>query len=148
MIKIELKTYENALNIYNTNYLNRELDEYILEQAKYLPLSKINILITSNLTEEEQNNLKDLIHNYYKNKSKHLDKIDKYDNLIRLILITIGILILIISSFLTTIFSELFSIIAWVIIWEAVYDFIFEELKRKRKNSIYKKLSKCNIEFN
>lgn len=147
MIKIELKKYEDALNIYNNNYLKKELDEYILEQTKYLNSNEINIQIIGKFTKKEQNTLKEIIHNYYKTKSKHLEVIDEYDNYFRLILILIGILLITVSSLLTTIFSELFSIIAWVIIWEAVYDLIFESLKRKRNNSIYKKLSNCSVEF-
>ena len=71
----------------------------------------------------------------------------KYDDIYRLILLIIGILLIIISENLISFISELFLIAGWVVIWEMVYDIIFNQLKRTKNKNHYQKLAQAQINF-
>ena len=80
-------------------------------------------------------------------KVKYLNKIDKYDDYFRFLLLLLGIILIIISEIFSALLSELFLIAGWVVIWEVVYDILFTGIKRKQKLKIAQKLSTCEISF-
>lgn len=80
-------------------------------------------------------------------KVKSLNKIDKYDDYFRFLLLLLGIILIIISEIFSALLSELFLIAGWVVIWEVVYDILFTGIKRKQKLKIAQKLSTCEISF-
>ena len=145
-IKIELENINDALNKYNKEELNEEMNEYILSccETKFFKTKKITLEIKGINKSEELSNI---IHNFYKKKLTYLKKVDKIDDYFRLGLLLIGLIAIILSEYLPSFISELFLIAGWVVIWEIVYDIIFIEIKKKRKANIYKELSKCIIEF-
>ena len=146
-VNIKLESLEEAKNKFNENILNDELDNYIVTASKHiLPKERIILNIHSN-SKIEKENIKSLIHNHYQKKVKQLNKIDKYDDYFRLILLLLGIILIIISEQLTLFLSELFLIAGWVVIWEMVYDILFTGIKRKRDLKLYKRLATCEIEF-
>lgn len=147
-IKIKLENLEEATNKFNHEVLNDELDNYITSASMHT-LHKERIILNINglSNNNEQKELITLIHTHYQNKVKQLNKIDKYDDYFRIILLLLGILLIIISEQFTSFLSELFLIAGWVVVWEIVYDTLFTGIKRKRDLKLYKKLATCEIEF-
>ena len=147
-VNIKLEKIEDARNPFNEALLNDELDNYIVNNCKHISSKEIITLNINSLTKkEEQEQLLTLIHNHYQNKVNQLNKIDKYDDYFRLILLSLGIILIIISEQFTSLLSELFLIAGWVVVWEVVYDILFTGIKRKRDLKLCKKLSLCKIEF-
>ena len=148
-VNIKLKSIEDATNPFNESLLNEELDNYIVNNCKHISSKEKITLNVNNLSKkEEQEQLLALIHHHYLNKVKQLNKIDKYDDYFRLVLILLGIILIIISEQFTSLLSELFLIAGWVVVWEVVYDILFTGIKRKRDLKLCKKLSTCKINFN
>lgn len=141
-IEINITNENELLNIYNKNIISETLDNYLITSLKHRSLKEN---ITINITGTKNENIKNIITNYYKEKYLYLKKIDTLDNYIRLILFLIGVLSIFISKQFTNIVSEIFLIAGWVIIWEIIYDVLFSEIKRKRKARIYKTLSNAKI---
>lgn len=147
-INIKLKNIEDATNPFNESLLNEELDNYIVNNCKHISSKESIILNVNNLSKkEEQEQLLTLIHHHYQNKVKQLNKIDKYDDYFRLILLLLGIILIIISEQFISLLSELFLIAGWVVVWEVVYDILFTGIKRKRDLKLCQKLSTCKINF-
>lgn len=147
-ITINLKSMEDAINKFNENVLNEELNNYIINSCSHLhSKEKIELNIDGISNKEEQKKLENLIHSHYQTKVKQLNKIDKYDDYFRLILLLLGIVLIIISEQFTLFLSELFLIAGWVVVWEVVYDIVFTGIKRKRDLNLYKKLNTCKINF-
>ena len=136
-MNIEVKKLEDALNPFNKEILSEELDKYIVKlcQIDIKNAKELNIICNLNL--EEKKLIENTIHNHYTNLTKRLNKVDKYDNYIRIVLLFIGIILLLISEEITSFIKELFLITGWVFIWEMLYDILFNQIKRKRKNQIY-----------
>jgi len=149
-INIELKNLEIALNEYNKDIISENLDNYLIYSLNNQKLINKNIIINIKgiYNKEEQEHLKNVLINYYQNKTSFFNKIDSVDNIIRFILGIVGAIIILISHEFNFLLSELFLIAGWVIIWEIVYDLLFNEIKRKRKKKVYSKLSSSIITFN
>lgn len=144
-IEINITNENELLNIYNKNIISETLDNYLTTSLEHRSLKEN---ITINITGTENENIKNIITNYYKEKYLYLKKIDTLDNYIRLVLFLIGVLSIFMSKQFTNIVSEIFLIAGWVIIWEIIYDILFSEIKRKRKAKIYKALATSNIILN
>lgn len=147
-INIKLDSLEDATNKFNNEVLNEELANYITSSCLHsLQKERTTLSIKGlpNINHQEQ--LSKLIHSHYQSKVKQLNKIDKYDDYFRVILLLLGILLIIISEQFTSLLSELFLIAGWVVVWEIVYDILFTSIKRKRDLKLYKKLATCEIEF-
>ncbi len=146
-INIKLETLEDATNKFNNNVLNEELDSYITNASLHTHKERIILNVDGLLNNKDQEQLVKLIHTHYQNKVKQLNKIDKYDDYFRFILLLLGILLIIISEQFTSLLSELFLIAGWVVVWEIVYDILFTGARRKRDLKLYKKLATCETEF-
>ena len=144
-IEINITDENELLNIYNKNIISETLDNYLTTSLEHRSLKEN---ITINITGTENENIKNIITNYYKEKYLYLKKIDSLDNYIRLVLFLIGVLSIFMSKQFTNFVSEIFLIAGWVIIWEIIYDILFSEIKRKRKAKIYKALATSNIILN
>lgn len=141
-IEINITNENELLNIYNKNIISETLDNYLITSLEHRSLKEN---ITINITGTKNENIKNIITNYYKEKYLYLKKIDTLDNYIRLVLFLIGVLSIFMSKQFTNIVSEIFLIAGWVIIWEIIYDVLFSEIKRKKKARIYKTLSNAKI---
>lgn len=147
-INITIENHNDIYNKFNDEFLNDELDNFLLDSSKSIrPKEKIAINIKGKFTKEEEDKIKKVINNHYNHKYGHLKQIDKYDDIYRLILLIIGILLIIISENLISFISELFLIAGWVVIWEMVYDIIFNQLKRTKNKNHYQKLAQAQINF-
>ena len=141
-IDLHIAKENDIINTYNPHMLSESLDNYLTKSLEHRPLKdKLTITITGTKNE----NIKNIIQNYYKDKYLYLKKFDNLDNYIRLTLFLIGILAIFISKQFSNILSE---IAGWVVIWELIYDILFNEIKRKRKAKIYKILANATIIFN
>lgn len=148
MINVNINKLEELENNYNKKYINKDLDEYIMECAKqFSRKEKIFININGNLNKSEKNSAINLIHEYYQEKFKEYHLIDKYDDYVRIFLLFLGIVFILISEQLINILSELFLIAGWVVVWEIIYDLLFTGFKRKKIKNTYLKLSTCEISF-
>ena len=144
-IEINISNENELLNIYNKNIISETLDNYLIASLEHRSLKD---KITINITGTKNENIKNIITNYYEKKYLYFKKIDTLDNYIRLVLFLIGVLSIFMSKQFTNIVSEVFLIAGWVIIWEIIYDVLFSEIKRKRKAKIYKSLATSNIILN
>ena len=144
-IEINISNENELLNIYNKNIISETLDNYLIASLEHRSLKD---KITINITGTKNENIKNIITNYYEEKYLYFKKIDTLDNYIRLVLFLIGVLSIFMSKQFTNIVSEVFLIAGWVIIWEIIYDVLFSEIKRKRKAKIYKSLATSNIILN
>lgn len=143
-IEINFENEFDGLNKYNKNIISESLDNYLISFLEHKPLKEtINIIISGT----KNDNIATIIKDYYQEKYLYLNKIDKLDNYIRLILFIIGIIAILFSEQFTNVISEIFLISGWVIIWEIIYDVLFNEIKRKRKAKIYKYLANSKITF-
>lgn len=144
-IDLHIAKENDIINTYDPHMLSESLDNYLTKSLEHRPLKdKLTITITGTKNE----NIKNIIQNYYKDKYLYLKKFDNLDNYIRLTLFLIGILAIFISKQFSNILSEIFLIAGWVVIWELIYDILFNEIKRKRKAKIYKILANATIIFN
>ena len=141
-IEINISNENELLNIYNKNIISETLDNYLIASLEHRSLKD---KITINITGTKNENIKNIITNYYEEKYLYFKKIDTLDNYIRLVLFLIGVLSIFMSKQFTNIVSEVFLIAGWVIIWEIIYDVLFSEIKRKRKARIYKTLASATI---
>ena len=147
-ITIKLEKIEDAMNPYNENVLKEELDNYIITSCQHIHSKEKIVLNINNFSKkEDQKKVENIIHTHYQAKVKQLNKIDKYDDYFRLVLLLLGIILIIISEQFTSLISELFLIAGWVVVWEVVYDILFTGIKRKRDLTLYKKLTTCQIIF-
>lgn len=144
---IKVEKLEDALNKFNNEKLSPELNEYIKKECQANLKNTLEINIEGKLTKKEQEKFANTIHSYYESLFKKYRYIDKYDNTIRVILLFIGIILLLISEQTTSLISELFLITGWIFIWEMLYDGLFNQINRKRKANIYKKLATSKINF-
>ena len=147
MINIELTNFLDAFNEFNKSDISESLDSYILKKSRMISSKKITIKIKGIYTLDEKQRLTKVIHDHYKEKKEHLTKVDRYDDLYRLVFMIIGAILINISTYHTTFIGELFLIVGWVAVWEVAYDILFRSIKRKNENIISKKLSKCKIIF-
>ena len=71
----------------------------------------------------------------------------RYNNIMQIIYLILGILILFISNFLdnSIIFQELLIIGGWVLIWEMIELEIFTDLEEQKKRRILKRLLNSEI---
>lgn len=148
-IKIELKNINQALNEFNSNMLSNALDEYIINSLSHANLYKknLNLEVKGLSNKEEQEKLNKVIHEHYSKKFKIFELHDNIDDYFKIIFGCFGIVAVILSNKFSFLLSELFLIAGWVIIWEIIYDLLFNEIKRKRKNKIYRLLANCKIDY-
>lgn len=148
-IKIELNNINDALNTFNKDIISQDLDEYIVSSCehKFFRKKSISLEFIGIKDSKDKDLLENIIHSHYKNKYSFYTKVDKFDDYYRIVLLILGIVAILLSENFVSFLSELFLIAGWVVIWEIVYDVIFNEIKRRRKENIYKKLAKSQIIF-
>lgn len=146
-IIIYLNNIEEAVNKFNPEIISDELTEYILKRCTFISLkSNIDITILG-VDQTNQLNLKNIIHNHFKQMVNKLKKVEQYDDSKRLLLLILGVVLIGVSEVFDFIVSELFLVAGWVVIWELVYNIFFERIKRNRDYYRYLQLSKSNIKF-
>ena len=153
-IIINLNQNDDACNKFNNNILSKELGNYIYEQyTGFKNDGDIKLIISSD--EEMDNNFKNklrkMIIEYISSNIIELNKIHKKVIIKSILLSIIGICLIFIAHFFNIyneyIVSEVLMIAGWVSIWEVFDNLVFKESKWRSRYNGYKKLSKCEIEF-
>lgn len=153
-IDIIIKDKDDIYNKFNSNKLSSELGNYIYNQSLGCKLKdeiKINVKTANELTSKEKNDIVDMIREYFGLGIQETLIYYKYNNLKKIILFILGILLIYVSHFISIIneflISEVFLIIGWVAIWEVIENILFVETKKQFKLERLKKLVKCKIVF-
>ena len=146
-VVIYLNELEEAINKYNPNILSDELTNYILKRCMFFSTKSDIDIIIYGIEDKEQQGLKDIFHNHFKDLVDKTKKIEQYDDIKRVLLLIVGIVLICISEMFKFVVSELFLVAGWVVIWELVYNIFFERIKRNRDYFKYLQLSKANIKF-
>lgn len=153
-IEIDIKSKEDMFNKFNEDLISEDLGNFIFKQSKKISLtSKVTIEIYDKvgLTKEERGRLIDAIREYFglmvKEKLIYID----FNNVRKIFLFVIGVVLILLSNALTKVFSflipELFLIAGWVAIWETVYSIFFSDNQNRVEIKKLKELTKCDIRF-
>lgn len=154
IIDVHLKNKESLTNVFNDKELNSDLGDYIFHKALIYKLTKklnlkINIKTDFEVSEDDKENIIDMIRSYY----GHLVKTEiiylNINNFKSMLLFIIGFIVLLITYFIKSfVIHEIFVIIGWLVTWEAAYSVLFANGKHKRRKHLLKKLTTCYIEIN
>lgn len=148
MINIEVKNISDVLNQFDNESITNELDNYIVNKYKSMSLNKkITLNIKGKFTDEEKAMIGRAIHNHYENIEKYYIKIDRHDNIFRIMFLILGVLLIVLSTYFDGMINEFIIIAAWVPIWEAFHDIFFAGVERELKRNMYKNLAHSNIDF-
>lgn len=132
--------------------LNPELDGFIWDKAKSIPLSKdIKIKFYTNSTTNEKQVVEVIRNNYKKEYVESKNEL-KRNALFSLRMFILGLLflsfLLLMHTYFYNIYTEIVVEIAtWVFIWEAVDSFFLQRAELKRKQIILLKLYSADIEM-
>lgn len=145
IIEIDLLNKEDFFEKYNYTEVSKDLINYIIKKAfMNRKAKKIKIILNNNFKIDNMTNiLKEGIQKEYNLSYKHL----KYNNVIQLVFIILGVFSLFIASLLknSAILNEIVVIGAWVLLWETIDLELFSDTEERRKRKILKKLLTCEI---
>jgi len=153
IIEINVKNYEDVIEKFDNNKLSRELADFIYNQYTALSVSKsVELNINSNLTQEQENNLADMIHRHFGLETQKSILTFRYKTKYQILLFLIGIFLIALSNIpfisnLSTV-HEILLIFGWVAVWELIYDIMFVDVKENIKRKRFKKLSNVKINYN
>lgn len=153
-IDIVVKEKEDLYNNFNSNKLADDLGNYIYNQSLSYKIKEeiiIHIKTEFEFSEKEKNALVDMIREYFGLSIKETLIYYKYNNLKKILLFILGIILIYLSHFVSVmndfLISEVFLIIGWVAVWEVFDNILLVETKKKFKLERFKKLVKCKIYF-
>lgn len=153
IIEINIYNYEDVIEKFDNNKLSRELADFIYNQYTALSVNKgVELSVNSNLTEEQENILADMIHRHFGLETQKSILTFRYKTKYQILLFLIGIFLIALSNLpfisnLSTI-HEILLIFGWVAVWELIYDIMFVDIKENIKRKRLKKLSKVKINYN
>ena len=104
------------------------------------------------MTEEQENNLADMIHRHFGLETQKSILTFQYKTKYQILLFLIGIFLIALSNlpFISNLSTlhEILLIFGWVAVWELIYDIMFVDIKENIKRKRFKKLSKVKINYN
>ncbi len=143
-ITVDLKREEDLYSKYNNN-VSRDLIDYLISEARY---TKGDIKVTIN-TNFDISNIDLLIKAGLQKMSNETRKIDIIHDMKQVMFLMIGVLFLIISSFIFyDVIKEIIVIAGWVAIWEVVDISLNVDSKTRASRKIIKRLMNSKIEIN
>lgn len=152
-IKIVIDENTQIYNIFNDNQISDELQQYIYNQFKGVPIdTDIALVVYHNfeLSWFEKKRLADKIRESYGLDIKENLINIKIERLKQIGFFIVGILLLLLSNFFTSIhlilIDQIFSIFGWVVICE-LYSFAFFWIKTKVENKRFLKLIRAKVYF-
>lgn len=153
-IEIVINDNEDFYNQFNSNKLSQDLGAYIYSQSLGYPVKdtlKISIKTKDKLSNEKKDNIVDMIREYFGLSIRETLIYYKYNKVKKILLFTLGVILICISHFIGVIndflVSEVFLIIGWVAIWEVFENILLVETQKKFKLDRCRKLVKCKIVF-
>lgn len=145
VIEIDLINKEDFFEKYNHKEVSRDLLNYIVKQTIInRKFKKFQIIINNKCEIDNVINLLRIgIENEYNFSNKQL----KYNNIVQLIFVILGVLSLFLATLLkdNIILNEIVVIGAWVLIWESIDLELFSDTKQRGRRKILKKILKSEI---
>lgn len=138
IIKIDLYNKDDVLEKYNKDVINKELINYIVDNAIYTKKNiPIKLIINNNLNNSYIDLIKEsLLREYNNGIIKHIRNHTR-----QIIYLLIGVLLLFISTIIErTILKEVILIGGWVLIWEMMELVIFSYTSGRRKKNILNRI--------
>ena len=150
-VEIFIDERRDYVSNYNTNMLNPELKDYILEELRGSNLKKgIKIEIVGDYfdSEEKKQEFLKLFKNEFSLSIKDMTMYLKYSLIASLLLGLLGIIFIVLSNVITaSVFKEIFLIMGWLDIWESTANIIFNESKNYLIIKRYERIRKAKIIF-
>ena len=154
LINVKAANREQIFSTYNyekNHKLNKELDEFIYDKARFVPPNKeirIKVYTEENANKEE---IEEAIINNYKKDALEIKTDMKINLFFSVAMLLVGIaffalLLLMHTFFYNDYLSIVLEIIVWVFIWEAVDSFFLRRHRLKRKQRILLNLCMAKIE--
>lgn len=146
VIEIDLFNKDDLYEKYNKKNVSRDLIDYIVKTAMFFgKKDKIKIVFNDSLNENVD--YIELFKKTIQDEYNYSLRKHRYNNIMQIIYLLLGILILFISNFLdnSIIFQELLVIGGWVLIWEMIELEIFTDLEEQKKRRILKRLLNSEI---
>ena len=143
-IIVNLKKEEDLYNKYSDN-VSRDLLDYLINEARY---TKGDIKVTINTT-LDISNIESLIKEGLLKMSNETRKLDIIHDMKQVMFLIIGVVFLIISSFIFyDVIKEIIVIAGWVAIWEVVDIALNVDSKSMASRKLIKRLMNSKIEIN
>lgn len=150
-VEIFIDEKKDFVSNYNTNMLNPELKNYVLEELRGSNLKKgIKIQIVGDYfdSEEKKQEFLKLFKNEFSLSIKDMTMYLKYSLIASLLLGLLGIIFIILSNVITaSVFKEIFLIMGWLGVWESTANIIFNESKNYLIIKRYERIRKAKIIF-
>lgn len=148
-IQLDITDKENLYEKYNTNIINTELINYLVDNALYIKKEDKVTIQVNNICKTKEN-IKEIIINGLNKELDSLIKSNYRNNIIQIMLFLLGTIFLFLSTLIsdTAIGKEVLIIIGWVPIWEMIYLELFRDSKNRRKIQVLKKLIVSDFEIN
>ena len=150
-VEIFIDERRDYVSNYNTNMLNPDLKNYVLEELRGSNLKKgIKIEIVGNYfdSEEKKQEFLKLFKNEFSLSIKDMTMYLKYSLIASLLLGLLGIIFIIFSNIIkASVFKEIFLIMGWLGVWESTANIIFNESKNYLIIKRYERIRKAKIIF-
>ena len=150
-VEIFVDEQKDFVSNYNTNMLNPELKNYVLEELRGSNLKKgITVNIVGNYfdTSEKKNEFLKLFKNEFSLSIKDYSMYLKYSVIASLLLGLLGIIFIILSNIIgSSLFKEIFLIMGWLGVWESTANLIFNESKNYLIIKRYQRILEAKIIF-
>lgn len=155
IISIKAEEDEQIFSTYNydsNEKLNAELDEFIWDKARFVPMAKdIKIKLYTNTKTDEQE-VVDAIKNNYKKEYIETKSELKRNAIFSLIMLLLGLafmsFLLLMHVYFYNVYLEIIvEITTWVFIWESVDSFFLQRATLKRKRITLLKLYTAEMEI-
>ena len=151
IIKIHLKNKIDYQNEYNEQILSYKLSNYILEESKGISTQekiKFNIILDFILTDQEKNDLVDMIRNNFGADISEIINKAKKQQLANLFLLFISSILIIISTIIKSkIIAQFILILGWVLLGESICNFLYKSIDNKYNISRRKQIVNAKVFF-
>ena len=154
IIEVDIKSKDIAFNIFNENQISNEMGNYIFKNSKKSGINSkliINIDNKVKFNEDEQERIVDAIREYFGLLIREKMSYTRFNNIKKIILIFIGVILLLISNSARNNFGflipEIVSVAGCVAIWEVAHIILFEDTKNKFEIKKLRQLTSCEINF-
>ena len=151
IIKIHLKEINDYKNTYNEEILSYNLSNYILEELKGIDTNqniKFNISSDFYMSEQEKNNLVDMIRNNFGADISEIMNLAKKQKLLNYSILLIANILLVIYSLLEIkLLAQFILIFGWVVLGESICNFLYKGTENKHKISRRKQIVNAKVIF-
>lgn len=146
IINVDVLNETDLIEKYNSECINNELINYLIKKSYNMKLDE-NIKIVINNNCNTKLNIANLIRDGLEKELAFCIETNNRNNLLQFSLFLIGILFLIIATFIKNIIlNQILVIIGWVPIWKMAQVELFDDFRGRKRKQIIKKLLISEIE--